>query len=506
MKLAHRFREIRRVALYVRVSTREQAEGHSLDSQRADLTAWASAEGWEVFEVYEDPGASGTSVEGRFGFQRMIRDAREGKFDAILIVKVDRFARSVRDSATYREALAECGVRLLSRMEPSAGNGPADFLTAGMFDLNAAYYSILLSHNVTRGKRMRAEKGLLLGDLPFGYRSVNPKEPPQIVPQEAVAVRQMFEEYAAGNRSMLDIADRLNAQGFRPRSKRGRPVFSKATVGGMLSNPSYIGDVAYHGEVIGTGEHEPIVSRELWDKVQRVRQERARKVRIHRTHTRRPYLLAGVAICGSCGSPLWANTIKSGRHHYYRCASRNRGDDCPNRRVSCRAELPEETVAALFARLELPEDWRRRVEELARTEGNRIDVVRERRRLEERISRARDGFLNGVLDSETARIAIAEAEAALAVLSEPGEEPVRALDVLTEIRDLWPHMKAEERRDLVRLVLVEVGVDTRTGDVKGLKPKPAFAPLFRILAEEEGGLVRVCEWRPRPDSNRRSPP
>jgi hypothetical protein len=66
-------------------------------------------------------------------------------------------------------------------------------------------------------------------------------------------------------------------------------------------------------------------------------------------------------------------------------------------------------------------------------------------------------------------------------------------------------MTGEERCDLVRLVLVKVEVDLRTGGVEGLKPKRAFALLFGILAEEEDGLISVCDWRPRGDSNPRSP-
>jgi hypothetical protein len=65
---------------------------------------------------------------------------------------------------------------------------------------------------------------------------------------------------------------------------------------------------------------------------------------------------------------------------------------------------------------------------------------------------------------------------------------------------LWPHMTVEERRDLVRLVLAKVKIDLRTGSVGGLIPKPAFAFLFRVLAEEEDGLISVCAWRPRGDS------
>ena len=101
---------------------------------------------------------------------------------------------------------------------------------------------------------------------------------------------------------------------------------------------------------------------------------------------------------------------------------------------------------------------------------------------------------------------IREAEAALHALPKPDGACVQAGESLTDIPELWPHMTAEERRNLVRLVLVKVEIDLQTGSVGGLIPKPAFAPLFRVLAAEEDGLISVCGWRPRGDSNPRSPP
>lgn len=278
MKRFPKYREVRRVALYLRVSTSEQIKGHSLDSQRNELVAWAQSQGWEIAKVYEDAGASGTSVEGRTGFQQMIADAQAASFDAVLVLKVDRFARSMRDATVYRELLNDHGVQIKSRTEPGVGERtPAGFLMGGMSDLWSEFYSVQLSDNVARGMATRAQKGLPLGDVPFGYRRTSPDEPPAIVSEEAGAVRRGFERYAAGDQSMLDIADSLNAAGFRPRSKRGRLVFSKATVRGMLENPFYVGDITHHGEVIGRGRHEPIISRELWEKLQLVRNERARR-------------------------------------------------------------------------------------------------------------------------------------------------------------------------------------------------------------------------------------
>ena len=506
MKRFPKYREVRRVALYLRVSTSEQTKGHSLDSQRTELVAWARSQGWEIAKVYEDAGASGTSVEGRTGFQQMIADAQAGSFDAVLVLKVDRFARSMRDATLYRELLNDHGVQIKSRTEPGVGERtPAGFLMGGMSDLWSEFYSVQLSDNVARGMATRARKGLPLGDIPFGYRRTSPDEPPAIVPEEAEAVRRGFERYAAGDQSMLGTADFLNAAGFRPRSKRGRLVFSKATVRGMLENPVYVGDITHHGEVIGRGRHEPIVSRELWEKVQQVRNERARRPQVYGARPKRPYLLSGVAFCSACGSPLWANTTSGGRHNYYRCSSRSRGEDCSDGIFSCRAEHPENELSRLFIRLELPPAWRERVKELVSTGGAGLAVERERQRLNEKIARVRRGLIDGILDDETARAAVREAEATLRALPRVDGASVQAGESLTDIRELWPHMAGGERRDLVRLVLAKVEVDLRTGSVGGLIPKPAFAPLFRVLAEEEDGLISVCNWRPRGDSNPRSP-
>jgi site-specific DNA recombinase len=501
------YRIIRRVAIYLRVSSDEQLLGHSMDSQTKALLAWAKMEGWEVVEIYADAGVSGTSVERRPEFRRMMADAQAGKFDAILVLKIDRFARSLRDSTIYGELLRDCGVRLLSRTEPNAGDDtPAAFLMNGQADLYAAYYSIQLSDNVARGKATRAAKGLPLGDLPFGYVSAGPQEPPTIVSDEAEQIRRCFRGYAAGNRSMAELAQSLNAAGFRPRSKRGRAVFSKATLSGMLSNPTYVGDVTRHGQFITSGHYEPIIGRELWDAVQRARRERASKPQMHARRSKRAYLLSGVGCCVTCGSPLWANTINGGKHNYYRCASRQRGDECADGRVGHRADPVEAHVHEVFSELAMPPAWRERVAELAQHDDKGRDVEAERRRLTGKIGRIRQGLVDGVLENDEAKEAMNEAEAALAVLASAGCEPARAGEVLTDVRELWPHMSDAERRDLVQLVLAKVVVDLRTGEMRAMTPKPAFSTLFAVLGEYEGGLIRVCDWRPRRDSNPRSPP
>jgi DNA invertase Pin-like site-specific DNA recombinase len=126
------------VAIYTRVSTEEQASGHSLDTQRDTLCTWAQSQGWAVTGVYEDPGVSGVDARRRPAFQHMVADAEAGGFDAVLVLRYDRFARSTRDSATYRERLEAAGAVLISYAERT-DEGPAGFLTRGMHELLAEY-------------------------------------------------------------------------------------------------------------------------------------------------------------------------------------------------------------------------------------------------------------------------------------------------------------------------------------------------------------------------------
>jgi hypothetical protein len=173
--------------------------------------------------------------------------------------------------------------------------------------------------------------------------------------------------------------------------------------------------------------------------------------------------------------------------------------------LSCRAGHPETEMSSLFIRLELPLAWRERVRGLVSTSGVGSNVERGRQRLNEKVARVRRGLIDGILDNETARAAVRDAEASLRGLPRLDGASVQAGESLIDIRELWPHMTGEERRDLVQLVLAKVEIDLRTGSVGELTPKPAFAPLVRVLAEEEDGLISVCNWRPRGDSNPRSP-
>ena len=242
--------------------------------------------------------------------------------------------------------------------------------------------------------------------------------------------------------SLSDLADWLNERGLAPRSKRGYQTFGQKTVRTMLSNRFCIGDIVYKGEVVAEGLHEPAIDHELFDRVQRVLEERARRPRSYAASAPRVYMLSGIGICAGCGSPLWVNSTKHQRHAYYRCSSRGRDVGCPDRRETARGDAVEDQIAVAFESMRLPSQWRTRVTELV--ESAVPEPAVDRSKLEESIARAREGFLAGVLDTATAKVAIDAAQRELATMPKPvSTATVTAGEAIMDVHELWPNSSAE---------------------------------------------------------------
>ena len=134
-------------------------------------------------------------------------------------------------------------------------------------------------------------------------------------------------------------------------------------------------------------------------------------------------------------------------------------------------------------------------------DDDRDAVRRERKRLEDKIKRVQQGLIDGLLDGGLAKVAIREAQAALSALPRGDAVHLQAGESLAGIGEIWREMTSHEKHELVRMVLAKVEVNVESGTVEAVIPKPAFAPLFRVLSEEDGGLISICGWRPRSDSN-----
>ena len=293
-----------RAVAYVRESTEEQGHGFSPDAQREAIRKFAEENGLSLVGEYCDFHSGWRKAGGRPDFQRLMADAADRRFDVVLVYHTSRFARNQVEARRYKQMLRErLGIKVISVSQP-LGEDPSDpstFLAESIHEMFDEYYSVSLSFWTRTGLREKARQGHLVGSLPWGY--LRDSETGLVVadPERAPLVYELFERYASGQESDRSLAAWLNAKGVR--TAKGRP-FSKDTVREMLLN------AAYSGYVCGLrskdrsirGLHEPLVSDELFDRVQEVRTWRARVLKPGPPSEE--YLLRKLLHCERCGARM----------------------------------------------------------------------------------------------------------------------------------------------------------------------------------------------------------
>lgn len=305
--------------IYARFSSHSQTE-QSIDGQLHDCYAYAEREGLTVVHEYIDRAITGR-YDDRPDFQQMIFDAKKHQFQAVIVWKLDRFARNRYDSAIYKHRLRQNGVKVLSAME-NIGEGDESIILEAVLEASAEYYSRDLSKKVKRGRHENALKGLCSGgNPPLGYKFVD--RLPVIDKAKAPIIQYAFKHYAAGD-SRKEIVDSLNAKGYTNRS--GKPLTYNSLYT-ALRNRKYIGEYIYNDIVLNN--FPPLVDKETFEKVQIklaavAHAPAARKAKVD-------YLLQGKAFCGYCGGSMVGESghgKMGATYNYYSCANRKKAHTC----------------------------------------------------------------------------------------------------------------------------------------------------------------------------------
>jgi len=248
----------------------------------------------------------------------------------------------------------------------------------------------------------------------------------------------------------------------------------------MLQNRFYLGEVAYKDEWF-SGQHEAIVSDELFERCQAARRGQRRSTGKTAPKSSRVYPLTGLARCARCGGPMRGSGIRGRR--YYRDPARDQGRSCDQRMV--RAEEAEDALGDFLQRLVLPEDWQARVLALVEASQNEAtDVARQQTRLEGQLERLKDLYVLGDMEKHTYLQERDRLRTQLAALTPP-EMPdlARAAGLLQNFGTLWGAATLTERRRIAHTLLNAVYLDADRGPVVAIAPKPEFAPLFALAAE-----------------------
>ena len=308
-------------AIYVRVSTDEQArEGYSIDAQIKAIKDYATKNNIYIdpMYIYKDEGISGRKAEKRPAFMDMIARAKTKPkpFDVILVHKFDRFSRNREDSIVYKSLLKkECNISVLSISEPLDPDDKMSIILEAFLEAMAEYYSINLSEEVKKGMLEKHSLGELQTCPSYGYDA---KDNILVINEnEAKIVKYIFEEYGINHTPMIEIARNLYKMGIK--TKKGKS-FENRTICYILNNPVYIGKLKYTpgtrkahtfddpNTILVDGKHSPIISMELWNKVQ---QELMNTFKFRHPNQRDSInisnWLKGIVRCKECGYTMVLN-------------------------------------------------------------------------------------------------------------------------------------------------------------------------------------------------------
>lgn len=312
-----------KAVIYARFSSDRQRE-ESIEGQLRECREYAKKNGITIVHEYIDRALSASKdTEKRLDFLKMVRDSGKGQFEAVLVWKLDRFARDRYDSAHYKHILKKNGVRVISATEPIS-DGPEGIILESMLEGMAEYYSAELSVKIKRGLKENALKGVNNGGrTAFGYRLAGEANSPKHYepdPLTAPVVREVFHRYADGD-EIKDIRDDLNARGIK--TNYGG-AFRYSTLSVMLGNRLYIGEYHYSDVVVENGVP-ALVDKTTFDTVQRRRERNKRAPAAKKASDQ--YLLTTKLFCGDCGAIMAgeSGTSRNGTtHRYYKCMTAKR--------------------------------------------------------------------------------------------------------------------------------------------------------------------------------------
>jgi site-specific DNA recombinase len=344
-----------RCAVYTRKSSEEGLgqEFNSLDAQREACEAYVASqkpEGWVlILDHYDDGGFSGGTLE-RPGLKRLLADIELGKVDVVVVYKIDRLSRSLMDFAKLVEAFERNNVTFVSVTQSFNTTTSMGRLTLNILLSFAQFEREVIGERIRDKFAASRKKGMWMGGfVPLGYRVENRKL--VVDEQEAATVRMIFERFVKTGSATV-LTRQLNAEGVTTRS--GRPI-DKGFLYKTLNNQVYAG-MAVHKGAAYPGEHEAIVSRELWDKVHAILQESPR-TRANKTRRSEPALLRGLLFGPSGLAMTPAHTRRKGKlYRYYVTTSvlKIGPETCPVRRIAA-AEIEHAVIDQLRGLLRAPE-------------------------------------------------------------------------------------------------------------------------------------------------------
>ena len=511
-----------RAALYARVSTDQQAEQHTIDSQVSDLLARAAADGHDITEAlrFLDDGVSGACLV-RPGLERLRDLAAMGAIDVVYVHAPDRLARSYAHQAVLVEEFMHAGTRIVFLNRP-LGQSPEDDLLLQVQGMFAEYERTRMLERSRRGKRHLAQTGAVsvLSRAPYGYRYVNRAAGDgvarfEVAEDRAAVVQRIFHWVGHEHVTLSGVCRRLRDMSVP--SPAGKKRWSRSVIADVLKNSAYAGEAVFgkHTNVPWQPPLRPargrtsvprwplrqvlappeqwvripvpaLVERELFDRVQEQLAENRQRRR--ESLTGASYLLQGLLVCGQCGYAFCGTSSRHAdgrRAHYYRCSGSINHRSADWRGCTLRSIRVEQLDAAVWAEVRrlladparvLHEHQRRLAE--VQTDPGHLEVAaleRQRTKVRQGIGRLIDSYTEGLIDKVEFEPRLTELrrratklEAEAAAIRETAEQTrsfqlvIGKLEAFSSlIKDQLAAADQDMQRDLIRTLVrrVEIHAD-----------------------------------------------
>lgn len=394
--------------IYLRVSTDEQAtEGFSLENQKRACMDYARSHNYHVKRIFLDDGKSGRTTQ-RPAFQELLKAVDEFKVDALIIYKIDRFARNVSDFRDTRKKIESKGLQMISVLEGNVTQGSS--LIANILASVAEWESDVNGQRTRDALTQKFREGWQPTPPPIGYRSVGgdrERKTCEPDPYTAPIIKELFELYSTGNYSIIEIQDWLSERNIVSRSGTG---LGHSVIHTILNNSFYYGWIRWHGEG-KMGNHLPIISKDMYDTCQYVLAKHRNFLMRRRIHD---FLLRGFLYCEQCGQRYTAEwhynasklRARGGKIAYYHCPKRDRnGCTAPFVEMSDIETLVEEEFKNMQFSPEFIEAVVRKTrEKLEESRANAASVkqgiMNQKLALETKRNKLEDALIEGTIDRE----------------------------------------------------------------------------------------------------------
>ena len=501
-----------RAESYIRDSTLDQRDGFGPAIQRHNCERFAASYDLVLGNRWYTEFVSGRQVKKRLEFQQFIEDAYLDRYDVLLVDHTSRFGRNQEECIRYKTELRHLGKTVVFVSQGIISGSDRDFLSERINETLDEQYSRNLSRYVSAAMEEKAANGLANGVSPLGYRSeklASGKRELKVPDPETMPIlKALLEDYATVRFSYRDVADRLNAQGFRTRN--GRP-FTGASIKDVLANRFYEGKVVYHkgqaDEAIRDGAH--VVTNEikrLWSRCQDVKGERRLTTAGHPRGPAMHFPFSRVLACHRCGQHYHGEAVKKTNRVDLRLTHERRGPD-----RDCDAWPKSQSVESLNSQfsdrvlqhLHLDESWKGRILAALQEEGPKPADQDRVVGLRQAIENLRKQHVWGDITDDEYRRERTTLERQIKLFTssaQPGNLPnlEKAAGFLKDLPGLWTHagVTHEQRESLVKEVFSNITIDGKS--LTSIEPKPSYAPLFATIVIDQGVGYRALEPPPSP--------